>query len=391
MLKAYRFRIYPTKEQQITLSKFFGCSRFVSNWALETKLKHQTQDRDGISRFNLLNLLPDLKGEHEFLKECHSQVLQNSVDRVHVAFGEFLKGKRGCPNWKSKKNPVCSVSFPQSVKLEGISASRLRRIKLPKIGSVKIVLHRECAGQIKTVTVSRVASGKYFASILVEDGKELPETAEVDAQSAVGLDFGIKDLVVASDGRTWNYGENLKAAEKNVIRFQKKLSRKVKGSQNFFKAKNKLARRWEKVANIRNDVLHKISNELLGEKQPTVVVEDLAVKNMVKNRKLARVISRQGWSTLRSYLTYKAAFRGKNLLVIGRFEPSSKLCSECGVINKELKLSEREWLCGCGAKHNRDLNAAKNIRNMGLNKNASGIGVKVSGQNVSLASASNSG
>lgn len=385
MIRAYRFRIYPTKEQQITLSKFFGCSRFVSNWALETKLKHQTQNPDGISCFNLLNLLPAFKKEHEFLGECHSQVLQNSVDRVHVAFGEFLKGKRGCPNWKSKKNPVCSVSFPQSVKLEG------KRIKLPKIGSVKIVLHREFEGQIKTVTVSSVASGKYFASILVKDGLELPDVEKVEAQSAVGLDFGIKDLVAASDGRAWNYGDNLKAAEKNVIRFQKKLSRKVKGSQNFYKAKHKLARRWEKVANIRNDVLHKISNELLGEKQSTVCIEDLAVKNMVKNRKLARAISRQGWSTLRTYLTYKAAFRGKNLLVIGRFEPSSKLCSECRVVNKELKLSEREWLCGCGAKHNRDHNAAINIRNMGLNKYTSGIGVKACGQNVSLASVSSSG
>ncbi len=384
MLKAYRFRIYPTKEQRITLSRFFGCSRFVSNWALETKLLHQTQNRDGISRFNLLNLLPDLKSEHEFLKECHSQVLQNSVDRVHVAFGEFLKGKRGCPNWKSKKNPVCSVSFAQSVKLEG------KRIKLPKIGSVKIVLHRECAGQMKTVTVSRVASGKYFASILVEDGLELPETAKVEAQSAVGLDFGIKDLVVASDGRTWNYGENLKAAERAVVKYQKKLSRKVKGSQNFCAAKKKLARRWEKVAGIRNDVLHKISHELLSENK-TVVVEDLAVKNMVKNRKLARAISRQGWSTFRSYLTYKAAWRGRNLLAIGRFEPSSKLCSHCGVVNKELKLSEREWLCPCGAKHNRDLNAAANIRNMGLNRNTAGIAGSASGQNVSLALASSSG
>lgn len=385
MLKAYRYRIFPTKEQQITLSKFFGCSRFVSNWALETKLKHQTQNRDGISRFNLLNLLPAFKKEHEFLSECHSQVLQNSVDRIHVAFGEFLKGRRGCPHWKSKKNPVCSVSFPQSVKLEG------KRIKLPKVGSVKITLHRGFEGQMKTVTVSRVASGKYFASILVEDGWELPRAEKVEAQSAVGLDFGIKDLVIASDGRTWNYGDNLKAAEKSMIRFQRKLSRKVKGSQNFFKAKKKLARKWEKVANIRNDVLHKISSELLGEKQSTVVVEDLAVKNMVKNRKLARAISRQGWSTLRSYLTYKAAFRGKSVLVIGRFEPSSKLCSQCGVVNKELKLSEREWLCGCGAKHQRDHNAAINIRNMGLNKNASGIGVKVCGQNVSLALASSSG
>lgn len=178
------------------LSKFFGCSRFVSNWALETKLKHQAEKSDGISRFNLLNLLPELKAQNEFLKECHSQVLQNSVDRVHVAFGEFLKGKRGCPNWKSKKNPVCSVSFVQSVKLQG------KRIKLPKIGSVKIVLHREFEGQIKTVTISRVASGKYFASILVEDGLELPSLEKIEQQSAVGLDFGIKDLVVASDCRT---------------------------------------------------------------------------------------------------------------------------------------------------------------------------------------------
>lgn len=386
MLKAYRFRIHPTKEQQTTLSKFFGCSRFVSNWALETKLKFQTEKSDGISRFNLLNLLPALKKEHEFLGDCHSQVLQNSVDRVHVAFGEFLKGKRGCPNWKSKKNPVCSVSFPQSVKLEG------KRIKLPKIGSVKIVLHRKFEGQIKTVTVSRVASGKYFASILVEDGLELPDTEKIEKETSVGLDFGIKDLVVASDGRVWNYGDNLKEAEKSIIRYQKKLSRKVKGSKNFLKAKTKLARRWEKVANIRNDVLHKISHEVLSENQ-TVVIEDLAVKNMVKNRKLARAISRQGWSTLRNYLTYKAAFRGKNLLVIGRFEPSSKLCSACGVVNKELRLSQREWICGCGVKHHRDLNAAINIRNMGLSKHhlASGIGATACGQNVSLASASSSG
>jgi len=324
-----------------------------------------------------------LKKEHGFLGDCHSQVLQNGVDRVHVAFGEFLKGKRGCPNWKSKKNPVCSVSFPQSVKLEG------KRIKLPKIGSVKIVVHREFEGQIKTVTVSRVASGKYFASILVEDGKELPDTEKVETQSAVGLDFGIKDLCVASDGRTWNYGDNLKEAEKSVIRYQKKLSRKVKGSKNFLKAKTKLARKWEKVANIRNDVLHKISHEVLSENQ-TVVIEDLAVKNMVKNRKLARAISRQGWSTLRNYLTYKAAFRGKNLLVIDRFEPSSKLCHACGVVNKELKLSQREWTCVCGSKHDRDKNAAVNIRNMGLNKHslASGIGAAAFRGNVSLASAS---
>lgn len=181
----------------------------------------------------------------------------------------------------------------------------------------------------------------------------------------------------------------MKAAEKAVIGFQKKLSRKVKGSKNFLKAKTKLARKWEKVTNIRNDVLHKISHEVLSENK-TVVIEDLVVKNMVKNRKLARAISRQGWPMLRSYLIYKAASRGKNLLVIGRFEPSSKLCSQCGVNNKELKLNEREWICACGPKHNRDHSAAINIRNMCLNKNTVGITGSAFGGSVSLAPASSS-
>ena len=361
MLKAYKYRIFPNEEQQNLLANIFGQVRFVYNLGLETKISAYAGNKVNLNCFDLINQIIELKKtDCAWLKESPSQALQASLRNLDNAYTNFFRGK-GFPKFKNKHGRQ-SFSLPQGVSLSEDN----KQIFIPKLKWVGIDLHRQFKGEIKTVTVSKTVTNKYFVSILVDTKQELPIKKQISEPTSVGLDLGIKDFVITSDGKKFENKDFFKSAQTQLRVAQRSLSRKTKGSSHYKKQKMIVALLHEKIRNQRQDYLHKISKYLV-DNYDTICLEDLAVSNMVKNHCLARAISDMGWSEFRNMLEYKAEWQGKNISVIGRFDPSSKTCSCCGKINKELKLSDREWICPhCGAKHDRDVNAAKNIKTFGL-------------------------
>ena len=361
MLKAYKFLIKPNKEQVNMFEKHIGCVRFVYNWGLDQKTKTYQETGETITSHKLITTLPELKEENPWLREINSQCIQMALRNLDNAYTRFFREKKGFPKFKSKYNPKQSFQCPQSCSVDFEKGT----LNLPKIKNIKTVFHRRFEGEIKTVTISKVASGKYYVSILVEDGKELPTKSKLDRNNALGIDMGLKDFVVTSDGDKIDNPRYLRKSEEQLIRRQRKLSKKNKGSNNRNKQRKKVAKLHEKIANQRKDFLHKISNQIVHKNHGTICVEDLCVKGMVRNHKLAKSISDVGWGMFYSFLKYKSEWYGKNFLDIGQFEPSSKMCSNCGNIKSDLKLSDREWTCSkCKNKHDRDINASINIRNM---------------------------
>ncbi|OBZ36085.1 IS200/IS605 family element RNA-guided endonuclease TnpB [Methanohalophilus sp. DAL1] len=364
MLKAYKYRMYPTKQQEEMFSKHFGCVRVIYNWALEQKIKTYEQDGKAVSRFTLNKTIPTLYEDMEWLKEVNSQSLRGATLNLDNAFTRFFREKTGFPNFKSKKNPVQSFSVPQYYKVD----FEKNKVKLPKIGWIKTILHRHFDGKCKTATVSKIPSGKYFISILVDDGKELPDKQDFDENSAVGIDVGIKDFAIMSNGEKIDNPRHLNNSVKRLKVLQKRLSRKQRGSKNRDKAKQQIAKLHEKIANQRNDFQHKLTSRLISENQ-AIALETLTVSGMLKNHKLAQSISDVSWSSFVTKLEYKAEWYGKSILRIGQFEPSTKICNVCGYHNNNITLVERQWQCpDCGASHDRDVNAAINIKKFALNK-----------------------
>lgn len=342
--------------------KHFRCVRWVFNWGLEKKIKSYQQSKKSISCFDLMNELVKLKKEKDFewLGEVNSQSLQMALRNLDTAFTNFFRKQNKFPHYKSKKNNRHSFQIPQSLKLDD-------KLSIPKIPNIKIRLSRKLEGRIKTATINKTPTGKYYISILVEQNKELPPKPKITEETTVGIDFGIKTFATISDGREFENPKFLDKSLKQLKRQQRRLNRKVKGSNNRDKQRLKVALAYEKVSNQRLNFLHKFSYQLTHKNQvETIAIEDLNVKGMVKNHQLARVISDVAWGEARRQLEYKSDWYGKNLLVIGRFEPSSKICS-CGVINYELTLADREWTCpSCGTKHDRDMLASQNIKNFAL-------------------------
>lgn len=370
ILKAYKYRILPTEEQKVLLAKHFGCSRFIYNYALDKKVKAYQTTKESISRFTIQKDLPALKKSEEtsWLKEVNSQSLQASLENLDKAFTKFFRDKKGFPKFKSKHDNRQSFSVPQN----GIVDFETSTISLPKFKKpIKCKLHRKFEGNSKTVTVSKTPTGKYFVSVLVEVNKELPKLKPIDENKAIGIDLGIKTFAVLSDGEEIQNPKHLKVALKRLKKQQRRVSKKVKGSNNRKKAVKKLAILHEKVSNKRNDFLHKITTKLVSE-HDTLCLETLKACNMIKNHKLAQALSDISIGRFNEILEYKAKWNGVNILRIGQFEPSSKMCT-CGVINKELKLSDRVWRCkSCGETHNRDLLAANNIKRFAFIKNNTG-------------------
>jgi putative transposase len=364
MLKAFRYRIYPTPSQAEFLNRSIDSCRFIYNWGLAKKIELYQKEGTGISCFSLMKLLPQLKEEHEWLREINSQALQVEFVNLDKAYQSFFKKNGGFPKFKSKHRSRKSFSCPQSCKVDFEKGT----LSIPKCKGIKAVLHRRFEGTIKTVTISQSSSGKYFASVLVEDGKELPDKAPINSETSVGLDVGIKHFVTFSTGEKIDNPKHLKQSEARLKVLQRRLSRKEKGSNNRNKARLRMAKLHEKIANQRGDFHHQLSARLARENQ-TVIVEDLNVKGMVKNHCLAKAISDCGWSQFKEYLRYKCEWHGRNFVEIGRFEPSSKMCS-CGVVNQELKLSDRDWVChSCGTIYDRDVLASQNIKRFGLIQN----------------------
>ena len=338
-----------------------GCARFVYNRSLSRKIEAFQKDKIKLSVFDLMKEIAQLKKQEEFswLKECQAQVLQASIRNIDSAFTGFFKGTSKFPKFK-KKSRNGSIQFPQNVEIEN------DKIYLPKIGWVKFFNSRSVKGTIKTVTVKSTPTCKFFVSVLCETGELIPEKKSVSKETTVGLDLGIKSFCVTSDNQVFENQRYLIKSLKKLRVEQRSFSRKVKGSRRQEKQRIRVAKIHEKIANQRKHYLHEISTYLVKQ-YDTICIEDLAISNMIKNNNLAKYIQDQSWSTFRQMLTYKCEWHGKNLNVIGKFEPSSKLCNSCGTINKELTLADRIWKCSkCNVEHDRDLNAAKNIKDFGL-------------------------
>jgi len=374
MLTATKIRIYPSALQEESLAKAFGCARWLWNNSLAETQKVYQETGKGFSQFGLTYRLPKLKEEYPWLSETHSQVLTSVCLHMSRAFINFFERRAKYPKFKSKRGNQ-SIQYPQSVKIVE------NKIYLPKIGLVKAIIHREIIGKIKTVTISRVPSGKYFASILTDNGVPIPSPSFEG--KVIGIDVGLNHLAITSDGAKFDNPRHLLKAEKNLKRKQKKLSRKMKGSKSRNKARILVAKAHEKVVNCRKDYLHKISRRLVDENQ-VIAVEDLHVKGMMKNHKLAKAISDVGWGTLVEFLRYKTERVGKGFIKVNRFFPSSKACSVCLHVQSEMPLNIRSWRCDrCKTLHDRDVNAAKNIRNEAQRMIAAGIAVTAGGGTVS--------
>ncbi|WP_319507419.1 IS200/IS605 family element RNA-guided endonuclease TnpB [uncultured Methanolobus sp.] len=365
MLNAYKYRMYPTKEQEEMFFQHFGACRYIYNWALEQKIKTYEQDGKSISRFDLNKGISMLKrdGEHEWLKDVNSQSLQGATLNLDNAFTNFFREKKGFPKFKSRKNPVQAFNVPQNYKVDFEN----NRIYLPKIGNVKTILHRQYGdGDLKTATVSRTPTGKYYISILVDDGAEIPKKPGFSINDTVGVDVGIKDFAITSNGDKIDNPRHLKNSMKRLKVLSKRLSKKQKCSKNRNKARHQVAKLHEKISNQRHDFQHKVSTKLISENQ-AIAVETLNVSGMLKNHCLAQHIADASWTSFITKLEYKAEWYGKTILRIGRFEPSTKICNVCGYYNGSITLADREWECpDCNTHHDRDINAAINIKKFAL-------------------------
>ena len=364
MLKAYKYRLYPNKYQKSLLSRYFGCVRFIFNQGLEKKVK--SYEETGKSpNYNELatGMLKDLKKEKEWLREIYSQSLQASLKNLETAFKNFFQYHRGYPKFKNKYSDQ-SCSFPQFVQVDFEDGFTI----FPKIGKIKTTFHRQFEGQIKTCTISKTTTDKYHVSILVDDGKELPEKPEVIAENAVGFDLGIKHYLIEDNGNKTENPKYLRNEMKRLKCLQRRASKKKKGSKNRQKSNKKVAKKHEKIRNQRNDFQHKLSTKIVSENQ-TLCFETLNVDGMIKNHCLALSIADASWGSFVRKVEYKCEWQGKNFIQIGTFSPSSKRCSSCGYIYKELTLDMREWTCPeCGTVHDRDVNGAKSVKLGALEK-----------------------
>ena len=373
MYKAYKYRLYPTVEQKEILAQHFGNCRWFYNYALNLSEKTYRETGKGLSRNAIQSLLPSLKKEYEWLGLCYSQCLQVVALNLSTAYKNFFEKRGGYPRYKSKHGKQ-SISYPQKVKIED------DYLKVPgKVGKVYCKFTRSFKGDIKTVTISKTTSDKYFASILVDDGLDLPKQSTEG--EAIGIDVGITDIAVTSDGEKFSNPKWMLCHEHNRIRKERKLARKQLGSNRRNKARLLVSKVHNHIANCRSDFLHKLSRRLVDENQ-IICVENLNVKAMTKNRKLSKAISHAlervaseavgatellGWGMLCTMLKYKAEWSGKTYLEVDRFFPSSKTCGHCFHKVKELPLNIRSWQCPqCNTIHDRDINAAINIRDEGL-------------------------
>ncbi|MDD9335441.1 MAG: RNA-guided endonuclease TnpB family protein [Rickettsiaceae bacterium] len=372
---AYKYRIYPTKEQKQLLSKHFGCVRFVWNYFLNERKEHYLKNKEEIEAkrikgnlnyYDNAKQLTLLKREKEWLRDCNSQSLQATLKHLDSAYRMFFRKTHAFPNFKDK-NAKQSFTIPQHFKLED------NKIHFPKFNEgIKVEEHRKLQGKFVVATLSKSTTNKYYISIIVE--KEIQTSSLIE--KSIGIDLGIKDLIICSDGKKYHNIRSLSNLENKLRYKQKQLSKKVKGSNNRKRAKHKVAIVHEKIKNTRSDYIHKMTKAIINENQ-VIIVEDLHVKGMMRNHKLAKAISDVAWHEIHRQLEYKSKWNGRAYHIIDRFFPSSKMCSSCNFVNDQLTLKDRTWSCpSCGTQLDRDLNASINILNQGLN-NLQAVGITV--------------
>ena len=358
MIKSYKYRVYPNKAQQEMFAKTFGCVRYVYNYALSLKKEAYEKDKTNISVYDISHKIVQLKSTLEWLKEPSHNSLCNSLKHLDKAYNNFFRNKKGFPKFKSKSNNQ-SFTIQQCIKLDWDKS----KLSIVKIKDIKIKLCRRFEGKIKNVTISKTPTHKYFASILVDDGIEIPEKPKIITKS-VGIDVGIKTLAVLSNGQEIENPKWLKSKLKRLKFLQRRASRKKKGSNNRKKANFRVAKLHEKITNSRKDYLHKATTKIIRENQ-AVYVEDLRIKNMQKNHCLAQAISDASWGEFTRQLEYKSIWYGVHFAKVNP-RNTSKMCARCGFINKELTLRDRIWTCPqCKTVLSRDGNASENIKNIG--------------------------
>ena len=369
VIKGYKYRIYPTKEQEIQLSKTFGSCRFVYNQLLAKKIELYKNEGKSLSKTDCNNYCNrELKKEYLWLKEVDKFALTNSIYNLDNAYQNFFKrlkqgsGELGFPKFKSKRNHY--YSYKTNFTNNNIKVDfENNRIQLPKLKWIKTKLHREFSGKILFATVSKTPSNKYYVSFNIE----CEHKTKLKNNNKVGIDLGIKDLVITSDGEIFNNNKTTYKYQQKLAKLQRQFSKKKKGSSNWNKHRIKVARLHEKITNIRNDAQNKISNQIITENQ-IIICEDLNIKGMVKNKRLSKAIHDCGWGELTRQLKYKSEWNDKIYHEINRYFPSSQLCNKCKYQNKDTKnLGIRFWECPeCGELHDRDINASINILNQGL-------------------------
>ena len=369
MLKAYKYKIKPNQQQEELLLKFFGCTRYIYNWGLNKRTSAYKDNGKTINYLQLAKELTSLKQTEEcvWLNECTAEALQQSLRSLDNAFTAFFRKKAKYPKFKSKKRTKDSVKFIKSVHFDFENWT----VKLPKLGKVVLCENRMFDQSIckqGTCTVSRDHCGTYWCTITVDDLQPKPTKTKLVKDNAVGIDLGIKDYVILSDGTKYSNPKHIEKVQRRLGHLQKVFARKNKESMNHERMRIKVAKCYRSISNQRNDFLHKLSTNLVRN-YDVICLEDLNVKGMEQNHHLARAIQGAAWSEFVRQLEYKSEWYGKNILFIGRFEPSSKLCHKCGYINQELQLKDREWTCPiCGEHHDRDINAAINIKNIAFDK-----------------------
>ena len=364
MYKSYKYKLLPDIEQEILLNKHFGSIRFVYNHFLNERINEYKDNKNTINYYDNAKSLTLLKNNSDYLwlKEINSQSLQYSLKCLEGAYNNFFKFKKGFPKFKSRKNKN-SFTVPQSVKVEG------NQLNIPKFKkNLKFIKHRDFNGVIKSCTISKTSTGEFFVSLLVETVHKItPKTGKT-----VGIDLGLKDFAITSDGKKYKNNRYTKTYARKLKVAQQHLSRKERGSKRYEKQRIKVARVHKKITNSRMDSLHKVSADII-KNYDVICIEDLNVKGMIKNHKLSKHIADASWGKFVELMGYKAEWNKRKIVKIDRFFPSSKACNDCNYINQDLTLSVREWECkGCGKVHDRDLNAAKNILSEGLKQISAG-------------------
>ena len=338
MIRAYKYKLKPTMKQQHQLSQAFGSARFIYNWGLNRKKTEWENNKQNLTYLQLAKELTILKqdGEHDFLKSSATESLQQALRNLDNAYTRFFKAKKGFPKFKSKKNSVDSVKYIAAVHFDFDNW----KVKVPKIGWVKLCKNRMFdVDKVKlgTLTVTKDKCGDYWCTIVVDDNNPQISKAKISEETTVGIDLGIKHYAILSDGTKYGNPKFLEKGQQRLAGLQQGLSKKTKGSKNYNKQKLRIARLHRKIANRRSDFIHKLTSDMVN-RFDTICMENLNITGMTQNHRLANPIQSAAWGEFKRQIEYKADMYGKNVILIGRFEPSSKTCSKCGYVNKDLTL-----------------------------------------------------